>query len=136
MRHAGARQEGGVTAALGNIPIPEATCSSLAEYLQSTSRLTAEQSDRVLMAIVASLSDNLASAADALNREDFPTLGRAAHTLKGTLLQCGFKYLADMAEEIHHGCKQHSALPYADLLEALQAGLAGLLNRTDDAEPH
>jgi len=136
MRHVGARQEGGVTAALGNIPIPEATRSSLAEYLQATSRLTAEQSDRVLMAILASISDNLTSAADALNREDFPTLGRAAHTLKGTLLQCGFKYLADMAEEIHHGCKQHSALPYADLLEALQAGLAGLLNRTDDAEPH
>ncbi len=136
MGQAQTRREGGAQPSIpGNKPKAEATRSSLAEHLQATSRLTAEQSDRVLVAILTSISDNLALATDALSREDFPTLGRAAHTLKGTLLQCGLKYLAGIAEEIHHGCKKDSTLPYTDLLETLKSGLAGVIGGSDDVEP-
>ena len=103
-------------------------------HLQATARLTAEQSERVLAAVRKSVTDNLAKATDALGREDYSTLSRAAHTLKGTLLQCGLNQLAAKAEEIHQGSKSREKLSYTSILEHLSNDLAALAGNTDNDE--
>jgi CheY-like chemotaxis protein len=100
-------------------------------HLQSTTRFTAEQSERILSAVRKSITENLAKATDALGRQDYAALGRAAHTLKGTLLQCGLNELAAKAEEMHQGSKNNGALPYASLLEQLKDRLAELVGNID-----
>ena len=104
-----------------------ATLAGVAAHLQITTRLTAEQSERVLAAMRKSITDNLAKATDALSREDYPALGRAVHTLKGTLLQCGLDALAAKAEEIHQGIRVSGAVSYAEILQHLQLGVTSLL---------
>jgi two-component system, sensor histidine kinase len=100
-------------------------------HLHSTTQFTAEQSERMLAAVRKSIADNLAKAADALNRQDYAELGRAAHTLKGTLLQCGLIELAAKAEEVHQGSKNNGAPPCAVLLGQLQDRLGELVGNID-----
>ena len=102
------------------------TVARVAAHLQASTNLTSEQCDRVLAAVRKSINDNLRKATIALGREDFAELGRAAHTLKGTLLQCGLTELAAKAEEIHQGIRNSSNLPYAKLFKFLKDKLAGL----------
>jgi CheY-like chemotaxis protein len=104
------------------------TLAKIRSYLQTTTRLTPEQTERVVAAVRKSITDNLAKTTDGLDRKDYEQLGRAAHTLKGTLLQCGLNDLAAKAEEIHLGVRNNEKLPYGDLLAALQESLAGLRN--------
>ena len=104
------------------------TLAGVAVHLQTTTLLTAEQSDRVLAAMRKSIADNLAKATAALEQEDYPALGRAVHTLKGTLLQCGLNSLATKAEEIHQGIRGNGVVAYAEILQQLQIGLTSLLN--------
>ncbi len=104
------------------------TLAGVAAHLQTTTRLTAEQSERVLAAMRKSITDNLIKATDALSREDYPALGRAVHTLKGTLLQCGLNELAAKAEELHQGIRGSGVVAYAEILQQLQMGLTSLLD--------
>ncbi len=103
------------------------TLARVAAHLRSTTNLTVEQSERVLAAVQRSITDTLAKATAALSRADYPELGRATHTLKGTLLQCGLNELAATAEEIHQGIRKSSDLPYARLLATLKEKVSGLL---------
>jgi signal transduction histidine kinase/DNA-binding response OmpR family regulator len=103
------------------------TLARVAAHLRSTTNLTVEQSERVLAAVQRSITDTLAKATAALSREDYLELGRATHTLKGTLLQCGLNELAVTAEEIHQGIRKSSDLPYARLLATLKDKVSGLL---------
>jgi signal transduction histidine kinase/DNA-binding response OmpR family regulator len=103
------------------------TLARVTHYLQTNTRLTAEQCQRVLGAVRRSIADNLVKADAALDREDYPELGRAAHTLKGTLLQCGLNELAAEAEKIHKGTLSKSDLPYKSYLKHVHAGLAELI---------
>jgi len=101
-------------------------------YLQSATLLRPEQIDKILAAAVVSITNNLAAAADALERQDYQELGRAAHTLKGTLLQCGLTDWAGKAQEIHSGVKDNRDLPYAEMVATLQRGMAALANTADE----
>ena len=56
---------------------------------------------RLVAASRTSIGDNLAKANEAQEVWDFQALDLPAHTLKGTLLQCGLDELAAKAEEIH-----------------------------------
>jgi signal transduction histidine kinase/DNA-binding response OmpR family regulator len=103
------------------------TLARVMAHLQTSANLTAEQSERVLAAVRKSITDNLAKAAAALSLDDYEALGRAAHTLKGTLLQCGLNELAAKAEEIHRECKGTGSKPHASRLEHLGNELAGLI---------
>ena len=104
-----------------------ATLARVRVHLQTSANLTAEQSERVLAAVRKSVTDNLAKATAALGRDDYEMLGRAAHTLKGTLLQCGLNELAARAEEIHRESKNAGSKPCASSLEHLGNELAGLV---------
>lgn len=96
-------------------------------HLQSTTGLYPAQVERVLAAAILSITDSLARAKEALDTEDYPALARAAHTLRGTLLQCGLDELAEEAETIHLGIRDSSGLPYDSLLERVRSSLAMLV---------
>jgi len=100
----------------------------MAAHLEAATGLRSEQINRLLCAAQMSLADNLAKAMQALQEEDRPALAKVAHTLKGTLLQLGLDHLAAIAQDIDTGIRTDSDLPYATLLDTLQAPLAGLLN--------
>ncbi len=102
------------------------TLQQVAAHLQSSSNLTVEQIERALAATCRSIAGNLTKAETPLGEQDLAALGRAAHTLKGTLLQRGLNDLATKAEEIYHGTRTNNDLPYESLLEQLIAHLTEL----------
>jgi signal transduction histidine kinase/DNA-binding NarL/FixJ family response regulator len=104
------------------------TSATVMAYLQTTTNLTAEQIDRVLVTVRTSITDNFEKATAALEQEDYPELGRTAHTLKGVLLQCGLTELAGKAEAIHHGVRSDNTVDYRNLVETLKDELIGLLD--------
>jgi HPt (histidine-containing phosphotransfer) domain-containing protein len=121
--------EGGVSEQVEGFSTPPVTLAWVAAHLQSSARLTAEQTERVLSSIRKSIVDNLAKAKAAVDRKDYQELGRAVHTLKGTLLQCGLQELAAKAEEIHQGIRNNSTLSYETIFKYLNAELESLLER-------
>jgi len=136
----GCNQEGKKHAA-AHFPSPAKTAAvpanlpQVTAYLQNTTYLTAKQIEQVLAIALKSVTDNLNAATAALRVEDYQSLGSAAHTLKGILLQCGRTDLADKAEEIHHGTRTNSALPYATLLEVLSKELVVMFNGQENGDP-
>ena len=61
-------------------------------------------------------------------------MGRYAHTLKGTLLQCGLLDLAAVAETIQTSVRNGTEEPYQQLLQELQTGLVNVtLPPSEDA---
>jgi PAS domain S-box-containing protein len=129
---AGAQQETPQTAtlepasALANGPSPP-TAQEVADHLQRTALLTASQVERILAAVQAGLAEHLTTAAAAIEQHDYETLARVAHTLKGSLLQCGLDHWAAMAQEIYDGARENQDLPFAERLAALKQGLSTLL---------
>ncbi len=103
------------------------TIQQIEKYLQDATGLTTAQIERLLLAARISITDNLAKTREALEKKEYTTMGEAAHTLKGTLLQCGLPELAAKAKTIEHGGKNHSTLPYAQFLDSLQKDLVELV---------
>jgi len=100
-------------------------------YLRTVTQLKPEQIEIILASATRSLANNLAQAGEALERQDWQALGRAAHTLKGTLLQCGLTGWAEKAQEIHTGATDNRDLPYADMVATLQRGMGPLLPKAE-----
>jgi HPt (histidine-containing phosphotransfer) domain-containing protein len=114
-------------------PVPTVTvCNStptpaqVAAHLRQVTGLNPAQIERVLAAACLGIKDNLAKAVAALAANDHAVLGRSAHTLKGTLLQCGLDDLAQTAEEIHLAVRKGSDVDYVALLQVLDERLASL----------
>jgi HPt (histidine-containing phosphotransfer) domain-containing protein len=76
-----------------------------------------------------SIHENLQKATAALQSEDYPALGRAAHTLKGTLLQCGLVAWAEKAQAIHTNAAKNQEFPFADELEAIKKGVNAITHQ-------
>lgn len=110
---------------------PEPAIAAIRSHLQATTALHPDQVERITAAALQSIAGNLALASEALERRDFREMGRAAHTLKGTLLQCGLAQWAEKAQEIHTGAKDNRDLPYAEMIAALARGLAPLTSATE-----
>jgi signal transduction histidine kinase/CheY-like chemotaxis protein/HPt (histidine-containing phosphotransfer) domain-containing protein len=107
---------------------PEGARDQVRNYLRTTTPLTPEQIEKILPAAIQSMADNLAQAERALQDNDLATLGRAAHTLKGTLLQCGLSAWAEKAQEIHTAIREQRTLPFAERLGELRTGLSPFLD--------
>lgn len=96
-------------------------------YFKTTTNFTDVQIAKLVAAARTSIADHLEKAVIAIGDGDLRALSRAAHTLKGTLLQCGLNDLADKAEEIHLGLRNECDLAYADILNTLESNLFGIL---------
>ena len=104
-------------------------------YFRATTDLTGEQIAQVMVAVQKSIVDNLDKLLHAFRQENYQELGRAAHTLKGVLLNCGLNDLAVTAEEIHHGARNNAALPYESLLVKLNDELSAFIDNSTSARP-
>jgi len=111
---------------LADCPLP-ATVEDVVLYFKKTTRLGDERIANLLALCRRSLVDNLEKADEALEMKNFTGLGVAAHTLKGTLAQCGLAGWAEKAQEVYDGTKKDRDLPYADLLTDLRHGIGALL---------
>lgn len=105
------------------------TAQHVLAYMLAATGLRAEQIEPLLGKARKSILVNLAEAGEALQREDYPTLGRAAHSLKGVLLQCGLNETASIAEDIQSATRTESPLPFAERLAFLRAQLADFLDQ-------
>jgi len=105
------------------------TAQHVLAYMQAATGLRVEQIERLLGKARKSILVNLSEAGEALQCEDYPALGRAAHSLKGILLQCGLNEMASIAEEIQCATRSNSPLPFAERLECLRTQLADFLDQ-------
>lgn len=94
--------------------------ATISAFLKEATNLSSEQIFQVVEAARASIVNNLEKLTKALEEKDYPTLGVAAHTLKGTLLQLGLFEVAETAEKIHQGVREEREIAYAELLERLE----------------
>ncbi len=108
-------------------PEEMATVGQLRSSLHATASFTLEQVERLLTTSRKSVTRLLANSEEALRRQEYQELGLAAHTLKGTLLQCGFTGWATRAQHLFEVAKQEQGDLAATELEALQRGLAELV---------
>ncbi len=106
-----------------------ATVDQVINHLQSATPLNIEQLRQIVEAVNKSIVDNLDAAMNAIEEKNNAVLVISAHTLKGTLLQCGMFGWAEKAERIHTAAKNGENLPFVDLLEELRTGVVFL---TDD----
>ncbi|MBM9614696.1 PAS domain S-box protein [Desulfobulbus rhabdoformis] len=103
------------------------TSNEVAAYLQQSTMLKPAQIERILAAVQLSLADNLQKAETAAEAGDLSALAKAAHTLKGTLLQCGLHDWAEKAQSIYDSAKQEETLPYTELLAPIRSGMQQLI---------
>ncbi len=117
-------------AILAEVSSPPANLAHVRTHLQVSTGLNDEQIEHILVVACLSIKNNLAKARQALDACDYPSFSRAAHSLKGILLQCGLHDLAVQAEAIDYGIRKTSTLPYGPMLEQLAVDLAGLCQRS------
>ncbi len=104
--------------------------ASMRRHLQTTTLLSPEQIEHIVQTALHNIAGQLAAMTQALDQGDKAVLAEAAHSLKGTLLQCGLEDWADQAQALHSGLHQHRQLPYEMMVEALRQELAPLLRKT------
>lgn len=109
-----------------------AKVGQLRSFLHATAHFTLEQVERLLTTSRTSVTRLLVNSGEALARQDFQELGLVAHTLKGTLLQCGFNGWAKRAQHLFELAKQGAGGRAEVELEALRQGLADLVLVDDE----
>ncbi|MBM9613017.1 response regulator [Desulfobulbus rhabdoformis] len=96
-------------------------------HLHASANFTLEQVERLLSTSRKSVGKLLANSKDALKKRDFDELGFAAHTLKGTLLQCGLQGWAARAQNLFELAKKEEHQAAIDELDSIQQGIANLV---------
>ena len=116
------------TAATAAAAPEAATDETVRAALLAAGDFTAPQVERLLAASRRSVTTLLAACDQGLADEDWPAVRRAAHTLKGTLLQCGLNFWAAQAQVIDDLAGRGGAAELDGRLAELRAGLAGLID--------
>ena len=131
--------ETGTWCAMAGMPVPEAPVETAQEgekpasvgqvraSLHATAHFSLEQVERLLTTSRKSVSQLLVNSRIALANRDFQELGLAAHTLKGTLLQCGLNGWAKRAQHLFELAKQEQEHLAQQELAVLGQGIADLV---------
>ncbi len=106
------------------------TIEDITNYFKTNTSFSDEQITRLVSASCESINENLAHAVSALRGEDYPALGRAVHTLKGTFAQCGLSFLAGKAQEVYENIRNGRDFPYSDHLENMKHAVSALLRNS------
>ncbi len=86
-----------------------------------------EMVERIIPKLRDSITKNLKKAESAEKANDLKALSEAAHTLKGTLLQCGFFVFAEEAQKIVDLARDCRGEDYSERLTALQLKLEAFI---------
>jgi signal transduction histidine kinase/DNA-binding response OmpR family regulator len=112
----------------GEEDVPEpATVDQVRDFFQAAGAFTPEQVERLFVTSRRSVTGLLATCERSLAVGDFQELGLVAHTLKGTLLQCGLSGWGTWAQALFQHAKNENGTEAGEALTALQAGLDALL---------
>lgn len=96
-------------------------------YLCTQFSLKVEQVDSLLPNFIATLATHLANVEQAEVGGELINLSKAAHTMKGALLNLGLTEAAELAQQIEiHGRDNDRAVDYAALVAELRSNLADL----------
>nr|WP_321466200.1 response regulator [uncultured Desulfobulbus sp.] len=104
-----------------------ATVGQVRSYLHASAHFSLEQVERLLTTSRKSVTKLLQTSQDALAHGDFQELGLAAHTIKGTLLQCGLSGWAKRAQHLFELAKQEANEAASVELAYLQEGIGNLV---------
>ena len=107
--------------------LEEGTMAHMVRSIKEFSGLEDDQVANLVQAALTSLAELMARAELALTESRLEDLAKAAHTLKGTLLQCGLNRLAGQAQAIHDKAKNNEDHPYAEALRSMRHDLRHLL---------
>ncbi|MGD9949397.1 MAG: response regulator [Desulfobulbus sp.] len=104
-----------------------ATVGQVRSHLHATAHFSLEQVERLLTTSRKSVTKLLINSRDALANRDFQELGLAAHTLKGTLLQCGLNGWSKRAQHLFELAKKEDEQLAEEELTYLGRGIAELV---------
>ncbi|MGE4560170.1 MAG: response regulator, partial [Desulfobulbus sp.] len=104
-----------------------ATVGQIRAQLQASPYLSREQVEHMLTASRKSVTKLLANGGEALANRDFQELGLTAHTLKGTLLQCGLNDWAKRAQHLFELAQKEDERLAEEELAFLRQGCAELI---------
>ena len=104
-----------------------ATVGQVRSHLHASAHFSLEQVERLLTTSRKSVTTLLVGGREALANQDFQELGLAAHTLKGTLLQCGLNGWAKRAQHLFELAKKEEAELAREELTVLSQGVAQLI---------
>ena len=96
-------------------------------------KLEDEQVAEMLEISVKTMEANISEVKTALNNNDYQSLGKVGHTLKGSLLNLGLNDIARIAETIESNGKNNISADYNLLLSQLKEGLGDLLVKIESA---
>ena len=122
--------------------LPEAPSMSddleqhIRRHFSQSTNLSDQQINTLIVTARLNLGKLLRETEAALNRNDMAALSLAAHTLKGTLLQCGLLPLAEQAQEIYKHCQDNNGFPHAGKLLALKTALQDFLSQKQASPGH
>jgi HPt (histidine-containing phosphotransfer) domain-containing protein len=97
------------------------------EHLANTYKLTPDKIDHMLNGLKGPLIQEFTNADEALEQNNLADLSRAAHTIKGCLLNLGVADWAELAREIELSAKKEEQEDYAAMFKELRTGLGPLL---------
>ena len=96
-------------------------------FIMESTKFNYEKAERIIPKLRDSIITNMGKAESAENNNDLKSLGEAAHTLKGTLLQCGFFEFAEDAQKIVNFSKECKDSDYAKALSHLRQKLESFI---------
>lgn len=102
---------------------------NIRKYLSEQFNLTAEQIDSMLPAFITTLHSHLVTLEKAIEKKDLERIGKAAHTIKGALLNLGLEQSAEIAYSIEKSGKAfNDSMDYSQMFNALREQLSLLLD--------
>ncbi len=94
------------------------------QYLVRQFSLMPEQVEELLPGLINTLSEHIQSLETALKSGDLELLGKAAHTIKGALLNLGLHECADIAYRVEEkGKAGQEDIDYRELVETIRTKL-------------
>jgi len=105
----------------------EVNKNAVRKYIASEFGLPDDKVEEIMKAAARSLRENLDRAAKALDDQDYETLFRAAHTLKGSLGNLNLNELAAKALEMEMHARKEQDYDYVQGIEELRAALEPLI---------
>ncbi|BCL60548.1 hypothetical protein DGMP_12410 [Desulfomarina profundi] len=99
------------------------------KYLSEQFNLTAEQIDTMLPAFLTTLHSHLITLEKCVEENDLERIGKAAHTIKGALLNLGLEQSAEIAYRIEQSGKTNDeSMDYSQTINILREQLSSLLD--------
>jgi signal transduction histidine kinase/CheY-like chemotaxis protein len=105
-----------------------ATEEQVLAFLHTSAKFNREQAERLLAISRKSITSLLSLCAAAVEGNNPLELKKALHTIKGTLLQCGLFYWADLAQALYNETGGDTGRVPAEKFVALCNGLTALTN--------